>query len=190
MEIKTIELKVGQSFWANGVEYVPTKTLSIERYVRASILVQEIGKGLYGSQDDEIKALSHIFDQANKGNLAEVAVLAHNRITQLKASTNIGHPILRLCAQYINRKDEDSTIITEEDELAKIGDWAREGLSFESFFTFGSPLVSPILDKFKQHIEDTLIQKRRLEQIVEEISSLGGQILVETEKKQLSKKRN
>lgn len=184
------KIEIGKPFMANGNMYIAHKSLSIERYVRASNLVQDIGRGLYGAQEDERKVLSRIFNHANKGNLAEVAVIAHNRLTDLQNSTNVGHPILRLCALYINKENEDLRGITEEEELAKIEDWAKEGLSFETFLLFGMPLVSSILEEFNEHIESILQQRKRLEEIVPEITSTVSSALKATEKKLSSKRKD
>lgn len=182
-KLKDIEIKIGRPFRANNVIYTATKSLSIERYVRASNLVQDIGRGVYGVEEDEKKVLTRIFNNANKGNLAEVAVIAHNRLTELKEQKNLGNPILRLCALYINAEGEDLRGISEEEELKKIEDWAKEGLSFQSFLIFGMPLVQNILQEYKEHIEDILRQRMRLEEIVKDISSISTSILEEQERR-------
>ncbi len=161
MEIRTINLEVGQTFIANNNEYIIKDTLSIERFARASDLTQDIFRGRI-DESGEQNVLTKIFASAYKGELAQVAVIAHNRITDLKNKQDIGNPILRLCAQFINKVGEDERRISEEMELAKIKDWAEEGLSFESFLPFSQTHLSHILRMHEKHIADILAKKKTL----------------------------
>jgi hypothetical protein len=131
MELKQINFQE-KSFQANGKEYLIEKELSIQRSVYAEQCKIELETGLrVGKQLDD---WTKVYDLANERRFADIVVLAHNNRRAFKNFFEEHHPILKLCACFLNSPEEDRRIITDSMVAAKIKDWAEEGYAMSSFF--------------------------------------------------------
>ena len=130
-ELKSINFQE-KNFTANGVEYVIESQMSIQRSVYAEAAKIEMEGGMQlGKQLDDWKKL---YELANQQKFADIVVLAYNNMRGFKNFFESNHPVLKLCACFINSADEDRRYITDDLVTKKINDWSEEGLSMKSFF--------------------------------------------------------
>jgi len=161
-EIKNIE-KDAKSFSANGVDYYISKSLSIRRFRIFEKLKVEHELNL--SLLDAKRALIGIYSNLNKGKVADAAVLAHNTANAIEQyDKREHHPILFLCALFINEKDEDVRKYDYQLMEKKVENWAEEGYDIADFFSLARLLAS----SFTPDFEDDSINISKEEKVQEE----------------------
>ena len=151
---KRTELKSlpkGSTFMANGKEYVISQKLSVERWRKYEELQLMVGMGR--SFDEVWKMLKRIWDALNKGKLADASVVTHNLLWGVRDKLDQRqHPALLLCTLFINRKDEDITVYSEDFMNEKIKDWTREGYDINGFFQLAWSLVPSFIEAFNEDL--------------------------------------
>lgn len=146
-------------FEANGHKYVVSDGLSVERYMKHESLTHDVGFGrtfndLYR---DQVKAYTAL----NEGRVADAAVIIHNIIRGMKEKIDgRSHPMLMMCALFINREDEDTTIVDEKLMAEKIEDWSREGYAIDDFFSLAWSLVQGASDAYNENLAVTSQKKK------------------------------
>lgn len=130
-ELKTINLNE-KSFKANGKEYFIESGLSFKRYRMYQMSQIECGYDV--SFKTMFETLKKAYENLDKMKLAQSAVLIHNLLEGIAKVEERKIPVLSMCALFINEKDEDRTIITDEMVDRKIADWEAEGLEIHPFF--------------------------------------------------------
>ncbi len=149
MELKKIDL-TKKSFIANGVEYFIESEISIQRAVYAEAAKIELETGMnVGKQTEEWKK---VYDTCNENKFADVAVTAYNNLRSFKNFYEDHSPVLRLCACYINYKDEDRRYISDDLINKKVNDWIEEGFSISGFFLLS---LSILKDEVKSCVSAT-----------------------------------
>lgn len=156
MELKNIDLSQ-KSFTANGNEYFIESTFSIQRSVYAELAKQELETGMsVGKQtEDWVK----VYDLANEQKFADIVVLAYNNRRGFKNFFQNDHPVLKLCACFMNTADEDRRYIDDDIVSKKIHDWNEEGVSMQSFFAVALTFLKNEVEGYKnatQTISDLL----------------------------------
>lgn len=156
IEIK--ELPDGTTqFTANGQEYFVESKLSLDRYrdfqkMELHISFQQGFNGMFNT-------LKEIYEKAQKGLLADVAVLAHNAMQGVIDIEKRRDACFYMCALFINTKDEDRRTITNEQVDAKIKDWTEEGLDTRFFLQCAASLVNGFIPIYEQIFQSTLEAK-------------------------------
>lgn len=145
-ELKRIDLNKGV-FEANGHQYHIEGALSIERYAEFQILEKEMGygmtfKGIYDK-------LEKIYTQLNKLKFADAAVELNNIMRGVAKLEEREPVVLKICALFINRADEDRTTINQDVITQKIADWKAEGVDMRDFFLVASNSVNGYLEIYK-----------------------------------------
>lgn len=145
-ELKHIDKSV-LSFTANGKEYTVVTGMSIERFMKYQELEIEAAYGL--SVAEMIKKHSEAITLLNSLKFVDAAVLLSNMANGINKMRSRVHPIFRLCALFINTKDEDATTITEEQIEAKINDWKAEAISIEFFFSCAKTTMLGFIENYQ-----------------------------------------
>jgi hypothetical protein len=120
-------------FQANGKNYFISPSISIGRAVYLEEAKIELETGVRVGQTTE--GFLKIWNLLQAGKFADAAVETYNRMKAVENFTERPNPVLRICACFLNREDEDITTINEEMVRSKIVDWKAEGVAMESFFT-------------------------------------------------------
>lgn len=150
-ESKLKQIPTTGSFEANGHKYTIASELSIDRWIYQHKLELELG---FGVQYDEVqREFKNILDLANKSKFADIVILAHNMVNGISKITHQGLPtILKFCALYMNRENEDVGTITEDMIAEKITDWKTEGYGIDGFFGFSLTKVRGLAENLQNHI--------------------------------------
>lgn len=141
------------SFVANGHEYRIGNSISVARYEEYEILGIEGGLARNFEQvhGQHVKLLGLLNKMARgEDALAQMAIITNDLVTGgflLKAREI--HPALKMCALFINRKDEDISVITDEMIAEKVNDWRIEGISINYFFAFAFHLIPGYIAAYK-----------------------------------------
>lgn len=131
-KLKRLDLNQ-QEFIANGKKYRIENGFSIERYCEYQALEKELAYGL--TFKGIFDALNEIFQRFNKGDFAMGVIKTYDLMQGVKRVGEREPVMLKMCALFINREDEDRATITEDMIAEKIEDWKAEGYDITDFFT-------------------------------------------------------
>ena len=155
-EVKRLNLTGGKvtEFEANGHSYKFASQISIDRFIEFERLQAHVGFGKDFKGIHEI--LKDTYDLLNKSKPADAAVKVHNLLNGVGYNLEKrDHPVLQMCALFLNRADEDVKVYDEDLMSEKIADWRTEGYSIEDFFQLAFNFVEgfiPILNETTQSI--------------------------------------
>ena len=130
-ELKKLDPK-STSFVANEKTYFIETALSIERFHEYQIYEKEAGFGM--SFKSLVEALRDAYDDINQLKAADAAVKLHNVLTGIAKTAERENVLLKMCALFINTKDEDRGVINDDMINRKIEDWNAEGYDINGFF--------------------------------------------------------
>lgn len=127
-----------------GHEYWISDKISIDRYIEFELL--QAGAA-YGITFDEIhKAWMDIETALNKVKFTDAAaIIANMKDALIKGANKKNHIILRICALFLNEKDEDVRTCKNEVLDAKIQDWLDNGVCYADFFQLTLKLMPGLL---------------------------------------------
>lgn len=148
MELK--DLKPNEkSFIANGKTYYIEDRLSIERFIAFQKLEVEFayGGGFLGVMKSLNKGIEHL----NKMQLVDAAVeLTNTRESIIRQDKDKRIPALDLCSLFINSKDEDRRVITNDMLIEKQKDFEAEGIPIDFFLRLAQNLVIGFKESLKE----------------------------------------
>ena len=145
-----------KSFMANGKEYRVYNTVSQDRYEAYELLQQEIGLARSFRQVQQM--IQEAYDCLNSENRrpGDAAVILRD---VLIGTTLVGekqtHAILKLCALFINRADEDIRYIDEGLIESKVNDWRNAGIAMGYFFQFALVSIPGYIEAYRAISQDT-----------------------------------
>lgn len=142
-----------KTFTANGVEYGVATSMSIRRWEEYEILQVEVGLArTYEQFSQQLSRLGGLINKLARREdaLAEMMMIVNDLTTGSFLVTNREvHPALKMCALFINRKDENLADITDELIAEKVNDWRIEGISVNYFFGFAWHLIPGFVAAYK-----------------------------------------
>ena len=152
METKRLDLSKG-TFEANGVKYFFSSQMSIDRFIEFERLQAHVG---FGKDFKNIyEKLKTAYDHLNKNKLADAAVIIHNLVNGIAQNLEgREHPILYMCALFVNREGEDIKLYDEDVAKQKIDDWRKEGYSIEDFFQLAFNFVEGFIPAYNEIIQN------------------------------------
>jgi len=152
METKHIDFNE-KKFEANGSTYYFSQTMSIDRFVEFERLQAHVG---FGKDFKHIyEKLREAYDNMNKNKLADGAVIIHNLINGIAENLDKrDHPILQMCALFINREDEDKTVFDPDVNAQKIDDWKKEGYAGNYLFQLAFTFVDGFITIYNEITQD------------------------------------
>lgn len=146
-ELKRLDLSK-PSFTANGKEYFIENSFSIERYCEYQALEKELGFGL--SFRGLYENLTKMYDLMNKVKFVEASVLLNDTISGIAKIEEREPTMLKLCALFINTKDEDRATINPDLMMEKMNDWKAEGIDVRDFFTLALNTMDGFIEAYKK----------------------------------------
>lgn len=142
MELKKLDV-TQPTFVANGVTYYIESALSIERFCEYQILEKEAGFGLnFKKIFNELKELHNLM---NNVKFVEAAVKLNNLMRGVAKLEDREPTLLKICALFINEKDENRSIINNDMIVKKIADW-KVDYEVNGFFTLALNMVDGFLE--------------------------------------------
>ena len=120
-----------RSFVANQKTYFIETHLSIDRFHEFQILEKEAGFSM--SFKSIVDTLLEVYEDLNTMRAADASVKVHNLLAGITKVQEKEHPLLKICALFMNTEDENRDIITDDMIRTKIDDWA--GYDVGGFFT-------------------------------------------------------
>ena len=142
-----------KTFMANGNKYYYSQNMCIDRFVEFERLQAHVGFGKdFKNLYDEMK---RAYDFLNTNKLADGAVVLHNLINGIAQNLEKrDHPILQLCALFINREDENVKEFDASLNDQKIEDWKKEGYAIADFFQLAFNFVEGFIPAYNEIIQD------------------------------------
>jgi hypothetical protein len=140
-QVKTVvEIdRAAASFNANGKEYFIETKLSVNRWQKYQEFELEVGYGMSAAEMN--KRLGEAVELLNKVKFVDAAVLLNSLATGITKIKQRAHPVFRLCALFMNTKDEDRTDITDELIMEKVNDWKAAGIDAGFFLAFAQTIM-------------------------------------------------
>ncbi len=153
MGLKTLDLKDKQ-FTCGGRTFFVEDSLSFNRYRELQRLSIEFG--FSRTFIDLFKDVQKCYDlmQTSK-NYADVSVTLYNILAGVGQIEEKDPAALRLCALFINEKDEDTTVVNEIKMKEKIDCWSKE-LEVSPFFHLAASLVDGWMPAYRLITRNTL----------------------------------
>lgn len=147
MELSNTDSSV-KSFEANGKTYYVESRLSIERFIAFQKLEVELAYG--GGFLGVMKSLNKSIEHLNKTEWVNAAVeLTNVRESIIKQDKTKRVPAVDICSLFINTKDEDRRIITDEMLEEKQKDFEAAGIPIDFFFQLAHSLVIGLKEHLK-----------------------------------------
>lgn len=168
MELKKLDLSKGTFEGASGKKFVIQSSLSIERFIVFEKLQNYVGFGI--AFEDIFNRISDAYELLNKMRPADCAVILKNiKEGVVRNQQQKTHPLLELCALFINYEDEDITKFEPEKIKAKIDDWKEYDMNgfFQLAFNCVRNLV-PIYNETSQSILQEAKGKKAQNQTLDE----------------------
>ena len=151
MEAKRLNLEE-KTFVANGRTYHVTQHVCIDRFIEFERLQAHAGFGI--DFKNIYEKLGKAYEHMNKNKLADAAVIIHNLANGIGENLNDrAHPILNMCALFINREDENAGVLDEDLMEAKIEDWKAEGYAMNDFFQLAFNYVDGFIPAYNEIIQ-------------------------------------
>lgn len=144
--------------------YRIASTLSVDKYQEFLLLQNQVGFGI--TFELLFNKLKEIYDAANKMDFVRIAAITYNTMDGIKSGVEMRvDPVLRLCALFLIREDEDQTVYNEELNKEKIADWTQSGIDFQDFFALAVRVVPGLLNALNEISEITLTAEKKLQQL-------------------------
>jgi hypothetical protein len=161
MELRKVDFKEGM-FECGGRTFYLQDSLSFNRFRVMEHLAIEFG--LSRDFAEVYKDLKKLEGHLQTGkNYVDAAVLLSNIIGGVALIDTKDAPALRMCALFINEKDEDTTVYDEMKEKDKIACWGRE-LDVSPFFHLAASLVDGYLPAYRLTLKDGFQRKSELKE--------------------------
>lgn len=146
MQVKRIDLNKG-IFEANGHTYRIEGNLSIERYAEFQILEKELAYGMnVQGMFEKMKSITKLLD---KQRWVDAVVMLTDMTRGIAKLEEREPTVMKICALFINRDDEDRSTINQDMITQKINDWKTEGIAMADFFAVASNSVSGLLEIYR-----------------------------------------
>lgn len=147
------ELDLGKLvFEANGHKYFIESHISPARYKQMELLSIHLGFGQ--SYKMIFDGVGEAIEYLNETSFVDAAVCLHNvknGIAEIEGNHSV---ILRYCAMFINRDDEDRRVVDDIMVNKKIEDWMEEGITQDSFFKLAVNMVNGLKVNYDKYTQD------------------------------------
>lgn len=170
MDLKRID------FQSNKLEtekhtYRIVDSLSVDKYQEFLILQQQVSYGI--SFEESFNIDKQIYEALKKTDFVQASALLYNKMAGI--SRNIekrNDPVLRICALFFIREDEDQSKYNKELCDEKIEDWTTAGVDFKDFFQLAAMLVPGLLNAFDEILALTSIVENKAAEVGEAMNVL------------------
>jgi hypothetical protein len=154
--MRKLDFNIDTDWECGGKHFYITDSLGFIRYKKSQEFMLEFGFSM--SFLDIYHNLEVARDYFDKGQYYNMAVTHHKIMEGVKNINDKDDPALRLCALFINEKDEDLTKYDEAQMKAKINCWASE-LEVSPFFYLAANLMKDWTNAYQKLILNGSIPK-------------------------------
>lgn len=155
--LKHIDFESGQIKTDNHI-YRIAESLSTDKYQEFLLIQHEVAYGM-NFQETSVK-LNEIYEALNKVDFVKASAIVHNMLSGIaKGIEKRNDPIMRLCALFLIRDDEDETVFNEQLNKDKVMDLMSAGYDFRDFFQFAASVIPGLaadLQKIFQSISEVM----------------------------------
>ena len=167
MKLKTLDFSKDH-FEADGRKFFIEKEVSFDRFMKHEDFEVEMGYNLTWEklfQEDK-----ECYELLNKSKPIDVGIIIHNRMNKIKTRLEDRvHPAWKICALFINEKDEDRTVFDELVMKSKIDAWKKE-YSVLGFFHLAVNLVRDFIPIYEEVLKSISEAEKKT---VESLKSLA-----------------
>lgn len=142
-----------QTFQCDGRTFYIEDTLSFNRYEKLREYSLEFG--FSATVPDVFNRLNSAWKLLNETKLGDAAVMLHNIMNGIQKIEKKSDVAFRVCALFVNEKEEDSTVWDEAIEKNKIECWSKE-YDVTGFFLLASAKVPGWLSVYSNVIQGIL----------------------------------
>ena len=133
---------------------------SFERFMKHEDFEVEMGYNLTWEklfQEDK-----ECYELLNKSKPIDVGIIIHNRMNKIKTRLEDRvHPAWKICALFINEKDENRAVYDEILMKSKIDAWKKE-YGVQGFFTLAVNLVNGFIPNYNEALKAISQQEQKL----------------------------
>ena len=148
-----------KEFTANGNRYRVVSSLTVSRYEDFELFQLEVAIGRsFESIQQSINHAYRLCNRVVKGEevFADLAIVLRDlSIGATLAGTRTPHAVLKMCALFLVRDEEDLRSCPNELIEDKINDWREEGIDMGYFFTFALLTIPGFLAAYRSASRDT-----------------------------------
>lgn len=159
--MKRIDFKKQEIKGVSGKTYFIEKDVGVVRFQEFEKLQAHVGFGL--DFQAVFNKLKDMYADLNKSKPADAAIKVHNLMNGISMRLeDRNHPIMELCALFINEEDEDRSEFDRDKMSRKIDDWKE--YSVEDFFQLAFNLVGgfiPIYEEISLNISQIKKKEKR-----------------------------
>jgi len=154
--MRKLDFEKDKYFECGRRHFEVSESLSFARYRESQKIMLEFG--FSASFQDVYNNLNAGVDYFNKMKYYEMSIVLYKTLEGIKNIMEKDDPALRLCALFINEKDEDVTKFSEAMMKSKIDCWAEE-LEVSPFFYLAASLVLGWAPAYELHIQNSSNQE-------------------------------
>lgn len=155
-ELRKLDFNEVTDFECGGRHFYISEHLGFIRYKKSQEFMLEFGYSM--SFIDIFNNLGKAEEAFNQHKYFDMATIIYKIREGIKAINDKDDPALRLCALFINERDEDITKYDEAQMKAKINCWASE-LEVSPFFHLAANFVSDWTNVYQKYILSGLANK-------------------------------
>lgn len=159
--IKRIDFKEGKIKGVSGKTYFIEKDVGVVRFQEFEKLQSHVGFGL--DFHNVFNKLKDAYTDLNKSKPADAAIKLHNLMNGISMRLeDRNHPIMEMCALFINEEDENRAEFDRDKMGRKIDDWKE--YSVEDFFQLAFNLVGGFIPIYEE-ISLNISQEKKKEKL-------------------------
>ena len=159
--LKKIDFKKGVIIGESKKKYFIESELSVTRFQQFEKLQSHVGFGV--DFDGVVNKLKDAHEKLNNLKPMDAGIIIHNLMNGIVHKLeNRTHPIMELCALFINEKDEDRAEFNIDKIKLKIDDWNQ--YTVNDFFQLAFSLIEnfiPIYEEISQSISPKPEKKKK-----------------------------
>lgn len=147
MELKRIDFDGKMIEGTSGRKYYIESELSIDRFTEFEKLQSHVGFGV--DFDGIVNKLNDAYDKLNKSKPMDAGIIIHNLLNGIiMRMENRNHPVLEMCALFINEENEDRVKYSLDAINKKIDDWKEYDIN--DFFQLAFNLVKNFIPIYEE----------------------------------------
>lgn len=148
MELKRIDFTTNKLV-TDKHTYTLAESLSVDKYQEFLLIQQEVAYGI--SFEENFTVDKQIYAALNEKDFVKASALLYNKQAGIvRGIEKRNDPILKLCALFLIREDEDQTRYNKELNAEKVQEWIDGGVDYKDFFQLAAVLIPSFVSAFEE----------------------------------------
>ncbi len=157
--LKRIDFEKKELIGKSGKTYFIEEEVTVVRFQEFEKLQTHVGFGVDFS--GVVNKLKDAYKKLNDSKPMDAGIILHNLMNGIVHKIeNRSHPIMELCALFVNEKDEDRGVVNKDEMKRKIDDWDQ--YSANDFFQLAFSLVKNLIPVYEE-ISQSISQQKKTE---------------------------